>query len=103
VNKITEKSVMKKQNYRQRCIDQKGEKCNICGNNKNIEVHHIDGDRYNNSVENLIPVCEECHNKIHTHSSSELEEWSKKVKPFKERTLSVSDEKIGEEMGQINE
>lgn len=29
-------------------------------------VHHIDGDRENNRLRNLIPVCKSCHSKIHS-------------------------------------
>ena len=98
---ITYKDVKGKQDYRERCINKKGEKCEICGNGEKIEVHHIDGDRYNNVIENLIPVCHECHNKIHTRSSTKLERWTNKLKALKERKISVSNKKIGKEMGNI--
>lgn len=41
-------------------------KCRVCGNRKTrMEVHHMDGDRHNNAMENLILLCYECHHKIH--------------------------------------
>lgn len=48
-------------------IKEKGHKCEICGNTEwlgspiTLEVHHIDGDRTNNSIENLQLLCPNCH------------------------------------------
>lgn len=39
--------------------------CEICGSNKNVDVHHKDGNPQNNSKDNLMRVCRSCHNKIH--------------------------------------
>lgn len=45
----------------------KENKCEICGitewNNMplNMELHHIDGNKYNNSLDNLILLCPNCH------------------------------------------
>lgn len=40
-------------------------KCNICGisNPKRLEIHHVDGDRSNNHISNLEPLCVSCHKK----------------------------------------
>jgi hypothetical protein len=38
--------------------------CNFCKAEKNIEIHHIDGNRKNNKLENLITVCRSCHFKL---------------------------------------
>lgn len=46
--------------------------CNIC-NEKDIRVlqaHHRDGNRQNNSVDNLVWVCVNCHYLIHNHGVS---------------------------------
>ena len=41
-------------------------KCRICRTGKGrMEVHHMDGDRHNNTMENLVLLCYECHHKIH--------------------------------------
>lgn len=40
-------------------------KCVLCGNKKSIIVHHIDEDRSNNVVENLVTLCRRCHPKVH--------------------------------------
>lgn len=40
--------------------------CALCGEKeKMIQIHHIDKNRYNNSIDNLIPTCASCHKKIH--------------------------------------
>lgn len=42
-------------------------KCVMCGLEEEccLQVHHIDCDRYNSSVENLIILCANCHSRIH--------------------------------------
>ena len=52
-------------NYRSKAIDEYGEECVECGSTESIDVHHKDGDRTNNSLENLIPLCAECHSERH--------------------------------------
>jgi len=52
--------------YRQKAIEEYGERCNICESTRNIRVHHIDGDRDNNELGNLLVVCTPCHADIHT-------------------------------------
>ena len=52
-------------NYRQRALNEYGEKCHACGSSGDVVVHHRDGDRSNNELANLIPVCDGCHAKIH--------------------------------------
>ncbi|WP_135807315.1 HNH endonuclease signature motif containing protein [Halorussus marinus] len=66
------------ENYRQACLDAKGEKCIICGGGEDVLAHHIDGDRTNNMLENLVPVCPSCHGKIHAGAPG-FEEWHQKL------------------------
>lgn len=40
-------------------------KCVICSNKKKIHVHHVDKDRLNNEIYNLLTLCAKCHMKIH--------------------------------------
>ena len=48
-------------------ISIRGHKCENCGNSEwcgepiKLEVHHIDGDRTNNNIENLQLLCPNCH------------------------------------------
>jgi hypothetical protein len=52
----------------------KKNKCEECGvmewNGKSItcELHHIDGDRGNNMIENLLILCPNCHSQTPNHS-----------------------------------
>ena len=39
--------------------------CQICGKNGKMDVHHVDWDYQNNTLDNLMIVCRSCHNKIH--------------------------------------
>jgi hypothetical protein len=39
--------------------------CEICSSKTLVEVHHIDRDRTNNVLQNLLVVCRKCHRKIH--------------------------------------
>jgi len=39
--------------------------CSICGSNRFLCVHHIDGNQNNNLLNNLKVVCKSCHSKIH--------------------------------------
>ena len=40
-------------------------KCDKCGTDRKIEIHHKDRDITNNSVDNLIPLCKNCHIDLH--------------------------------------
>lgn len=53
--------------YRERAFRKYGKKCSNCGyeeNEKLIDIHHIDSNRENGSIENLIPLCVMCHAKV---------------------------------------
>lgn len=61
--------------YRDRALRTYGEKCSYCGYDKEkllLDVHHIDENRENNSIENLIPLCVMCHAKV-TRGLSKIE------------------------------
>lgn len=68
-------------NYREKCIREKGEVCEICDTTpeqQEIVVHHLDGDRSNNNLDNLVPVCRSCHGKIH-HANDDVEEYHQQL------------------------
>lgn len=57
-------------NYRKHSFAKYEHKCAVCGWNEDedvLEVHHIDENRNNNSVNNLIILCPTCHRKLTTH------------------------------------
>ena len=39
--------------------------CEICGSEKNVDVHHKDGNPQNNELSNLQRLCRSCHMKAH--------------------------------------
>lgn len=44
--------------------------CRICGSDpceKPLNVHHVDWNRTNNKLRNLVTLCSDCHRAIHTH------------------------------------
>jgi len=45
------------------------EECAICKSKSHLEIHHLDEDRYNNELENLVVWCAKCHRKYHTKRS----------------------------------
>lgn len=51
-------------------LERNKNQCIICGSKNKLVVHHIDGTNYklgnaNNTLENLMTVCESCHHEIH--------------------------------------
>ena len=51
--------------YRRKSKRMNGERCYMCIHETAVDVHHIDADRNNNSVENLVCLCRGCHKRIH--------------------------------------
>lgn len=54
-------------NYRSKALAAFANKCSICSyaDVNALEVHHIDKDRTNNSLNNLIILCANCHTLVH--------------------------------------
>jgi len=54
--------------YRGRALKKYGEQCYLCGYDtykEVLEVHHIDKDRNNNKLDNLVVLCSNCHKEEH--------------------------------------
>lgn len=81
--------------YRRECLEQKGAQCLLCPEDdpttgwENIVVHHVDGDRSNNDLDNLIPVCYSCHSKIH-HGTPGYEDWHEMLPESARRSVEPS-------------
>lgn len=43
----------------------RGSSCENCGTNKDLQIHHIDRNHWNDSLENLKTLCNSCHQKLH--------------------------------------
>lgn len=69
--------------YRRIAFEHYEHKCHVCGwcdDDRVLEVHHIDEDRTNNDVTNLIILCPICHSYIslHIYTLHQLMEITKK-------------------------
>ena len=55
--------------YKDACIiprtDGKKMKCELCGSEKYLCIHHLDHNRENNNISNLQCLCKKCHQKHH--------------------------------------
>lgn len=58
--------------YRKKALNHYGAKCSLCGYciEQCLEVHHKDLNRDNNSIENLIVLCPNCHKEVHNNLKS---------------------------------
>ena len=58
--------------YRRICFERHGKKCIVCGEKLAIDVHHLDGNRKNNHIDNLIPLCANHHRYMHMEEGKQL-------------------------------
>jgi len=64
--------------YRSTCFAHHKKECIICGENKIVHVHHYDGNKNNNTPENLIPLCPTHHQYLHSRYKKLIFEQVKK-------------------------
>jgi len=57
--------------------------CNVCTDNTEVIVHHIDEDKTNNVEDNLIVLCISCHGKAHSKHQFSLNLTSNRLKKLK--------------------
>lgn len=60
----------------------KKENCEICGCVTDLEVHHIDKNHENNDPENLMTLCESCHQLVHSQNLQTI---------YADRIISITD------------
>lgn len=66
--------------YRTIALKHWDEKCALCGFDKIVAIHHIDESKENNSKENLIPLCPNHHEMVHS-------KWRNDIQPLIERAI----------------
>jgi hypothetical protein len=78
--------------HRKKCFAVKERKCAVCDYDGDVIVHHADGDKTNDKISNLVPLCKSCHRKVHNGSRENPELRSLVLRV--ERGL--NEDKIGE-------
>ena len=56
--------------YRSTCFNTHKKECIVCGEKNVVAVHHYDGNKKNNKVNNLIPLCPTHHQYMHSSFKS---------------------------------
>jgi len=56
--------------YREIAWAKFAKRCSLCSYRHNVEIHHINGNRYDNRLENLQPLCRSCHRLLHHRIST---------------------------------
>ena len=65
--KGTNNGSWKDESYRSTCFHYHKKECVVCGEKNAVSVHHYDSNRDNNEPENLIPICPNHHQYIHSN------------------------------------
>ena len=66
-NNATHYKTIAMQHYKHECV--------VCGFDKIVAVHHIDENHFNNDPKNLIPLCPNHHEMVHS-------KWKNEIIPF---------------------
>jgi len=77
---LSNKLYLQSNKLRKRLIKEgyKENKCEVCnltswmGNEMPLELHHIDGNKNNNSIDNLMIVCPNCHTFTNTYKGKNI-------------------------------
>lgn len=83
---------------------EKGRECRVCSDTKDLNIHHLDMNRTNNSLDNLIPLCETCHHKVHHKvvDHPQIQKLQKELpedkQPTESRTTTLCKTKVDDEL-----
>lgn len=58
--------------YKEICFKTHGKKCWVCGEKKIVSVHHVNHKHYDDSPENLAPLCPTHHQYLHSRYKNEI-------------------------------
>lgn len=59
--------------YKNRALRVHGNICVVCGESRVVDIHHIDGNRDNNEIGNLVPLCPTHHRYAHSKYKNLIE------------------------------
>lgn len=67
--KSAERVLRKRFDGKRDVVLKRDKRCVICKRQKRekLRVHHIDEDKLNNTIENLVTLCNGCHSKLHAY------------------------------------
>lgn len=60
-------------------MDRDGMKCFLCEDEKALDVHHIDRDRSNHALTNLVTLCRQCHAEQHRPPLTDIQERARSL------------------------
>jgi len=86
--------MMTSRNYRKKAFEQYEKVCKSCGTDTDIVVHHVDGDRRNNDINNLMPLCERCHKSVHTTYAAPRNEFVSELRDKVSRQKGIKTIKV---------
>lgn len=67
--------------------------CEVCGSEKSLDIHHIDGDWQNNNLDNLMCLCRSCHMKCERRGDKNNNYRIRKLTPLETwRLMGFSDD-----------
>lgn len=79
--------------YRELCFRYHKKECVICGEDKIVEVHHLNENHNDNSPENLIPLCPTHHKYFHSRYRHLIEDDI--LSYIKQKKIIIGDEEAG--------
>jgi hypothetical protein len=63
------------ESYRNKCFEEHGKACLVCGEDKIVAVHHVNENHEDNRVENLVPLCPTHHQYLHSRYKGEVQPY----------------------------
>ena len=63
-------------------------RCCICGHEA-VQIHHIDGNPLNNSYENLIPLCPNCHSRVTSRAAGVRQITPNQLKMYRDKWITA--------------
>jgi len=69
---ILQKKLKNSFSHNRKIVFKKSKECYFCKSKKHLHVHHLDKNRNNNAVENLMVLCISCHFLVHRQMNEQV-------------------------------